>query len=154
MSKLTKEDIDKQIASDYKKWYEQIYDGELPIGNLKEVFKTALMETPPGSHQYHFSVVKLTMARPSNELRWLDIGMMINLVFAIPLKYLDSDFDIAMDKMITLEAFRNSYNKAVDLRQKQLKSKGNKLMEIAGLGGNTVNLGVNTQPRQNMQLVK
>lgn len=129
----TEVEINKQLEGDYNRFYAAVFDGELP-SDLIERFKKALMALAPAATKYNSEVVKKIILKRVNELSVMDVGVIVNAVFAVPFEKVYNNIEEALDKNIELELIRESYNKAVEDIKVKLGKKKITLMNIAGIG--------------------
>ena len=125
-------DIEIQIAAEKQTFYLSKFDGKLP-SDLIERFEKALMVSAPGQHQYHMDKVKLILSKEESELNYLELGMVINLLFSVPFDKLYSNLDEALEKNIELESVRIVYNTHVKETEDKLIKKKNILMNLSGV---------------------
>lgn len=130
-------EIDSQIQNDYNRFYSSVFDGELPH-DLLERFKKALMALAPASTKYNSEAVKKIINKRANELSFIDVGLIINGIFAVPFEKIYSDIDEAIDKNIELELIREKYNKSVEDIKEKLTKKKNTLMKLSGVNNSVV----------------
>lgn len=130
----TQREIDEQIQKDYNALYLRPYDGEiaLPI-DLIERYKRALMGIAPSTHQTHASRMKEMITKPMNELTWVEVGAIINIIQSVPFKEMYDSIEEALEKVQYLEIFRVGYNNTIAALDKKMVIKKKKLMEISGL---------------------
>lgn len=128
----TEQEIDRQIAGDYKRFYDAVYDGKLP-DDLVERFKKVLMALAPGTHMARMDVCKGIISKKPYDLTNLEVGVVINLIFTAPFDKIYDTIEEAIDCNMELEKVRNGYNLAVDQMQKVLSGKKERLMDMGGV---------------------
>ena len=128
----TEKQIDEQIQGDYARFYNKIYDGELPE-DLIELFKKAFMALSPNTHQYHANKVKEMGAKSVRDLTNLELGMVINLIVSVPPERLYKTFDESVDNILRIEVIRKQYNEIVDKMNQELGKKKERLMGLSGV---------------------
>lgn len=125
-------EIDQQINNDLNRFYSSVFDGELP-DDLLDRFKKSLMALAPASTKYNSEAVKKIISKRVNELSFMDVGLIINAVFAVPFEKVYNSIEEAIDKNMELELIREKYNKSVDDMQQSLTKKKNTLMKLSGI---------------------
>jgi hypothetical protein len=132
--RLTMRDIEDQINGDYSRFFDSIYDGELPE-NLIETFKHLLMKVPPSVHNLSSDgLSKLIEKGNKNEFRVVDVGIIINVIFSASYNEMYSNLEEAFEKHKVYEEIKRQHNKKVDDLEKSLKRKREHLMKLAGIG--------------------
>lgn len=135
----TENSIDLQISKDYKRFYDAVYDGKLP-DDLVERFKRVILALAPGEHKARMDICKGIISKKPYDLTNLDVGIIINLAFSAPLEkvYPTLTAEEAVDANIELETIRDGYNNTVNQMQEVLSKKKERLMQLSGVGGNSV----------------
>lgn len=131
MSRLTVQDIDKQIQDDMDRFNDSIYDDMLPLLFL-DYFKKAVMVIPPAAHKCGLGFIKEIINKRPDEISVLEIGVIINFIYGCPFKELYENVEEAVDTTIAFDEFRARYNQKVSDLQDSLNRKKKKLLEIGG----------------------
>src|SRR6478735_9516072 len=98
---MTEKEVDLQIGKEYNEFYTKVYDGIAVIpAYVTDLFKKALMYVAPAAHQIHANKMRMLIEKKVEELTWVEVGKMINVVTEVPLMHLFSNLDEAIDKMV------------------------------------------------------
>src|SRR6187402_2936340 len=126
----TQRDIDEQIQKEYNSFYQKVYDGEIAVpSDLIVRFRKALMAIAPNLHQIHANRMRALVDKPANELTWVEVGAVINVIQAVAFREVYDDIDEAVEKTQGLEVLRVGYNSTVAALDKKLAAKKKKLQE-------------------------
>ena len=130
----TQKDIDEQIAKEYNEFYLALYDGEIAVpSDILVRFAKALMAVPPSAHQIHANRMRALIDKPVNELTWVEVGAVTNVIQAVPFRDVYDSLDEAIEKTQGLEVLRVAYNSTVSALDKKMEKKKRALMEMGGL---------------------
>lgn len=129
---MTEKDIQDSIQVDYTRFNDHPYEGIIPEG-LIEKFKIAIMASSPVMHNYKTDKLKEMIQKREVDLNVRDVGMIVNLIFQIPLDHLCDSIEEGLEYLSQLEQLRNEYNKNVEKFQKSMERKRTRLYELAGL---------------------
>lgn len=132
-------EIEQQIDDDVQKYNTSIYDGFLPQSFI-DYFKKSLMVIPPGNHQYNMEKVKDMISRRPDEVRIIEVGMMINLIYACPFRELYDSVEQGIEMTMEFDKVREGFNKTTEDIERKLALKRQTLRKIYGLGSNTANI--------------
>ena len=130
----TEQEIDRQIAGDYKRFYDSVYDGPLP-DDLVDRFKNVLFYSAPAAHKCKMDLCKSIVSKKPYDLTNLEIGVIINLIFGVPFCSLYKTVEEAIDANIELERIRDAFNSTVNQMQEVLSKKKDRLMSLSGVTG-------------------
>lgn len=128
----TAADIERQLQAEHQAFFASQFAKELP-DDLIERFKKALMASAPGHHKYHSDKVKAIIVKKPYDLNYLDVGMIINLLFAVPFEKLYDSLEEAIEKNLELENIRELYNKIVNETEQRLSKKRGILLNLSGV---------------------
>jgi hypothetical protein len=146
---MTKEDVDKQIQGDYERFYNETYQGELPV-NFKELFEKAIIASASSQHQIKPEKLISIAEQPANTLTMVQVGIMVNVMVNIPMvRMVGDNFEDAVNLHTWLFNIKSSYNKLVDEFIKVMAKKTNRLYKLAGLEN-----AVSYKPQDNLMIVK
>lgn len=125
--------IAEQIQRDAQTFMEKPYDGLFIPEGLIDKFKVAIMTIPPQAHNYNLKKLKEVAAKKEYDLNFLEVGMIVNLIFQIPFERLYITVEEGLDYTIQLEELRNEYNQKVNEENKKLEKKRTRLLELSGI---------------------
>lgn len=142
MSNLTVEQIEATIQAEYSKYYNSPFlleDGTQLPSDLTDIFKTAIKKISPQLHQVYAKKIREIINKRLEDLTFLEVGMMVNVILGIELErlYPNLELEEMLDKHEYFEKIQISYNKQVDDLNIRLKSRKLSLMEIGGFTKNT-----------------
>lgn len=129
MSRLTEEDVNRELDADFQKFNASKYDGNVPE-KLIELFKDALFQSDPNSHQLHVSKIRELFIKKDEDLTFFEAGLMINIILRVPLSRLYEDVYIALNRMEELEKFTIEFNAKVANFKEMLSRKKDAKMRI------------------------
>lgn len=128
----TEQEIDDQIQREDKDPYlHTIFDGFVPE-LFPEYFEKSLMYIPTTAHRYNLDVVEGILDKRPNEYNNLEVGMMINLIFAVPWVNLYPDLKTAMAITREFNKIRDDYNQRSEQMEIKCAKKKITLMNING----------------------
>lgn len=129
----TEKEINDMIQEDWVKWYETIYDGELPE-NLIDIFKIALFKAPPMAYnKLHTKKLKEICAKKPYDLTRTEVGIVINTIMQGSFDNYYQNIDEALEKHAILESIQLKYNKEVKEIENNLVSKRNSLLRMSNI---------------------
>lgn len=135
----TEKDIDRAIQNDVDRFNHAIYDGTLP-DTLFDMFKRCLMILPLTSHRLNPSYIKDMVAKRQNELNFIEVGVVINLIKDVSPREVYPSLEEFLDTSIIFEAVSTEYNKKISDFEKTCIKKKNFQMKIAGLDKSTISI--------------
>lgn len=132
----TVQDIEKQIEGEYAKFQQSFFLGTVPK-DLIENFKKAILDMAPNRHQLHTKTIKTIIGKKTNELTYVELGMVVNTILAAPLFTLSEDLTSALIKLEKIETVRNDYNLAVQRKEAELMQKKQTMLKLANPGSSS-----------------
>ena len=139
---LTEKDIDKQIENEVEKFNTATYQGDVPQVFI-EFFKKAIMHIPLAQHGVGVERIKVMISRKPDDVPYIEVGVMINFIFATPFHLIYSSIEEAIEMTEKFERVKNEYNKITAEFEVSMTKKKNALMRVAGLTKETVRLKSN-----------
>jgi len=140
----TEKDIQDQIKRDIDARQNSIYDGKLPQSFL-DGFKQSLMFIAPANHRYNMQFIKTLVAKRFDEITVMEVGVMINMIYATPWYLMYKDLNEGIETTIMYDTVRDEYNKQTQEFERKISAKKNRLMKLIGQSGDTVAIG-NSSP--------
>ena len=135
----TQKDIDEQIRKDVRIFNDKIYDG-YPIpepDKLMSRFRRAVRSVSNEKTTHNLAYVKTLAKKRPDELSFVEVGMIVNVIFmAKPSDVFDS-FDEYVDVGAELQNLNVEYNKAIKEMEEKMKKKHATLSSLAGITGNS-----------------
>lgn len=128
----TQKEIDEQIHQDYTRFYQSIYDGELPP-DIMYKFRTCLMWHNAKSLPTFPVAVKNILEKKEHDFTFFDVGVIINTIMPVPYNCIYESPEQAIEATIEYVQLQEAYNKKVDQTNQQLERKRAKKYEICGL---------------------
>lgn len=139
----TEREIDLQIGKEYNEFYTRIYDGLTPIPEFTvKLFATALMCVAPAAHQIHGDKMKLLISKKIEELTWVEVGKMMNVITEVPFYLLYEDLEDALNKTMQMEQFQLYYNATVADLDSKMKKKKSSLMNLGGVNRSSITMPI------------
>lgn len=130
----TKEQIAAQVErEDIVPYLNKVYDGAIPE-SLVDQFRIAMMHLPPTAHKYSMADVEAMSIRRPDEVTNREIGMMLNVIFAVPFASMYESLEQGIEKTKAFEKIKEDYNKSTAAFQRKVEAKTNKLMSLSGVG--------------------
>lgn len=127
------EDIIEQIQrEDIEPYLNKIYDGELP-DSLVEQFRIAMMHLPPTAHKYSMDDVETMSNRRPDEITNRELGLILNVIFAIPFASMYGSIEEGIEKTKVFERIKEEYNKSTAAFQRKVEAKKNRLLSLGGV---------------------
>lgn len=130
----TAADLQKQFVKEVNEFNAKVYDGNVPK-NFMEIFKKAFMALPPSLHKYDMTFAKKLVSKRYNEISFLELGGMINMIYDTPFEKLYDSIEEGIDTTIEFDRLQDEYNKISRDFQAKMKEKYNRLAEICGIKG-------------------
>lgn len=130
----TRAEIDKQIDADIERYNNSVYDGNVP-DSFVEYFKKALMIIPPAAHKYKMGFLDALIKKHKSVITNLELGMMINLIYACPFKDIYSSLEEGIEITKQFDAVREEYNQKSSDIERQLMKKKQRLLSLSGIVG-------------------
>lgn len=144
----TPEQIEDQLnREDIIPYHNKIYDGDLPF-SFVEQFKIAMMYLPVTAHQYPMKLVKELASRSPNEVTNREVGLMINVIYAIPFASMYETLEEGIEKTMEFDRIKEEYNKAGAAFERKVNAKRARLLGLAGITNST------RLPPNGMQIVQ
>lgn len=129
--------IDEQLErEDIQPYLISIYDGHLPE-SFVEQFRVAMMLLPPTAHKYNMKDVRTMSRKRPNEISIRELGMMLNVIFAIPFSQMYATLEEGIEKTIEFEKIKDEYNQKTGAFERKIQAKRNRLLKLSGVGDNT-----------------
>lgn len=128
----TEKDIQDQLAGDYNRFWNSIYDGKIPEGLISK-FREALMFHTALSLQAHQSVMRELLETKDYDLKFLHVGVILNTLFSVPFNAIFFSPEEAMDSIIEYKEIEIEFNKRVEKRSKELEAKRQRLLTLSGV---------------------
>ena len=126
------EDINNRIAKEYQRFNNMVYDKALPFG-LVEKFRRAIMLIPQTSHKLDLPTLRTIVGKSDEKLTWLEVGIVINTIIAIPYDIYFSEPEEALDYFIELKDTMAEYNARVQAKQKELEGSRERQLNMSGV---------------------
>lgn len=133
---LTQAQIEEQLENDRIQFGDKIYDG-FTHESLMSMFKKAMMRIPPGQHGLKMSYIQKLIVKKEDELSFMDVGNMINFIYAMPFNALYETLEEGIENTLIFDNVRADYNKLSQKFEGAQQRKKIKLYEIAGIGKST-----------------
>lgn len=142
----SKADLEAQIQrEDIEPYLNSVYDGYLP-DSLIDQFRIAVMHLPPTAHKYPMQEVeKLSLRRP-NEVTVRELGMILNVIFAIPFVAMYHDLEEGICKTMIFEKIKDDYNQSTGAFDRKCQKKMERLLKLSGVGNSTPMNGMKIIP--------
>lgn len=133
----TPEQIENQLLTqDIIPYHNSVFDGEVPQ-SLIDQFRIAMMYLPVTAHQYPMKDVKRMSERMPNEVTNKELGMMINVIYAIPFANMYESLEEGIEKTIEFDKIRDEYNKNSAAFERKITAKRKRLLSLSGVGNST-----------------
>lgn len=129
----TQKEIDDQIKKEEQAFYEKPFDGYLPE-QIMYWFRNCIMYFSAMTIPASPSVIKILLDAKAEDLRFIDMAVVMTTVFAAPFNVMFENGHEAMDVLIDLKEMEVSYNKKVDEFNQAMIKKRHRLYQIAGVG--------------------
>lgn len=129
---MSEQEINQQIAQEYQKFNTAKYPGELPK-NLMVYFKKALLVVSPNTHKMTVSVLNSIVCKKQNDLNFLEVGSIVNVILEAPLSILNEDLNAALKILEEVENTRIDFNLKIKEAQERLNEKRANLVNLSGL---------------------
>lgn len=135
---LTKEQIEDQVnREDIIPYHNGVYDDNLPW-SIVEQFRIAMMHLPPTAHRYPMEEVKIMSERSPNEVTRKELGMMINVIYAIPFASMYETLEEGIEKTMEFDKIREEYNRQGEAFTRKVEAKKRRLLNFSGNNNNSV----------------
>lgn len=126
---MTDNEIQKEMNKDLLNFYNTPYKGELPK-NLIELFRMAMFQVAPVTHQVHVIKIKDIFNKKADELLFGEVGIILKAVIATPpVKIYVSMADFLKSQEV-LEKLYIQYNTDVEEFSKRQDRKRRSLIEL------------------------
>lgn len=135
----TAQDIENEINEDLRKFFQTIYDAELPSDILYK-FRQALMFHNAHSLQGSPMVIRELLKTREGELKFIHVGIILNTFFSVPFNCMFDSPEEAMNAVDEFKQIEVEYNQKVSAIQKTLAKKKAIKMNLIGGGTNTLRL--------------
>ncbi len=135
----SEKEIDEQITRDYNKFWYSVYDKELPSAVMYK-FREAMMFQNVKTLQAAPKVLQELIGTKEEDLKFVHVGIIINTLFNTPFNAIFGSPEEAMDAVIEYKEIEIEFNELVNKRSQELERKRQRLMELSGITGKTVNL--------------
>lgn len=128
----TEQEINDRITKEYLRFNNMVYDGPRPYG-LVDKFRRAIMLIPQTSHKLDLPTLKKIISKSDDQLTWLEIGIVINTIIAIPYEVYFPEPEEALDYFIELKETMVEYNERVSKKQKELEGSRERQLKMSGV---------------------
>lgn len=118
---VLKEDIDPYLN--------KVYDGYVP-DSLVDQFRIAMMHLPPTAHKYSMDDVETMSLRRPNEITNRELGMILNVVFALPFISMYGSLEEGIEKTRVFEKIKEDYNESTAAFNRKVEAKKTMLFQI------------------------
>ena len=135
----SEKEIDEQIQRDYNKFWYSVYDKELPSAVMYK-FREAMMFQNVKTLQAAPKVLQELIGTKEEDLKFVHVGIILNTLFATPFNAIFDSPEQAMDAVLEYKEIEIEFNELVNKRSQELERKRQRLMELSGITGKTVNL--------------
>lgn len=130
----THKEIEDQIHNqDIVPYLNSIYDGYVP-DSLVPQFRIAMMHLPPTAHKYSMDDVKTLSERRSDEITVRELGMILNVIFAIPFISMYETIEEGIAMTMIFEKIKDDYNNSTAAFERKVQAKRNRLFKLSGVG--------------------
>lgn len=130
--RVTMQDIEARINRKKSAFYEKRYDGKI-LPEFMEIFKKAIMRVVPSRYQIRSEGVKKIINKPIDELSFLEVGFMLNIIKDLPFAEYNSNLDEALANNEIVVSIFASYNSLVEKMVRELEVEKATSMKLAGL---------------------
>ena len=143
-------EIDNQIQrQDIEPYLNKIYDGFVSEDIIAQ-FRVAMMFIPVTAHNYSMKDVKAISYKRPDEITNRELGMIINMIYAVPFSSMYSSLEEAIEKTMAYDKIREEYNRNSAAFQRKVEAKRKRLLSLSGVGNSAVyNKGLKTIPKSN-----
>jgi hypothetical protein len=135
----TEKEINDQIQGDYNKFWNSPYEGKMP-DSIMYRFRTALMFHNAKSLQAPPSVMRKLIEKKEYDLNFVEVGVIINTMFAVPFNCMYETPEQAIDETIECKEIEIEFNKLVDKRTQELERKRARLLQLSGITKDTAQM--------------
>ena len=132
MTRITEAYIKEIVTKDYNDFYNKVYDGYIPPG-IMEKMREGLFGSRPIDFQGPPELLKALIRKKDEDLQYVDMGVVVNTIFYIPLSIIHSDLDSGLDYTALLYRMKDEFNARSEKFNETMKRKQQKLMELGGL---------------------
>lgn len=133
----TPQELEAQIyREDILPFNNGVYDGYLPE-EFVDQFRIAMMMIPVTSHQYSMDDVERLSLRRPGEITRLELGMMLNVVFAVPWASMYGSIEEGIEKTRNYERIKREYNEESEAFQVKCRKKLSRLLKLSGISNST-----------------
>lgn len=131
------QEIDSQLErEDILPYLNSIYDADLPE-SIIEQFRVAMMVLPITAHKYSMKDVRTLSTRRASEVTVRELGMIINVIFAVSFASMYGSLEEGIEKTIQFEKIKDEYNKATGAFERKIQNKRARLLKLSGVGEST-----------------
>lgn len=129
----TVEQLQDQIRKeDIEPFYAKVYDEDLPDSVIDQ-FRVAIMMLPPTAHKYSMRDVALLIQRRPDEVTIRELGMIINVIFAVPWQSMYESPEEGIEKTLVFERIKDDYAKRLAAFERKCDAKMQRLMKLGGI---------------------
>lgn len=121
-------DIQIQIQKEMQSFLDKTFPGILPEWFL-DGFEKCVMEMPQIDVPYRGDTIQDILSKKVNELSQFEVGLVTNILLAVPPKLLSSNINKYLVKKIALEGIRTNWNKMNDVETERLRKKASSFAE-------------------------
>lgn len=130
----TTEQIEEQIQKqDIEPYLNKVYDGFVSE-EIIEQFKIAMMFIPITAHKYSMKDVRTISGKRPEEVTNRELGMIINVIYAVPFASMYQTLDEGIDKTMAFDKIRAEYNKNSAAFERKVQAKRKRLLSLGGVG--------------------
>lgn len=127
---------DQIRREDIEPYLNSIYDGFVPE-SLVDQFRVAIMLLPLTAHKYSLRDIDLMSKRRPDEITVRELGMMLNVVFAVSWASMYTSIEEAIEITFAFEKLKEEYNKSTGAFDRKCQAKLQRLMKMSGITHST-----------------
>lgn len=133
----TPQQLEEQIQrEDIEPYLNKVYDGFVP-DTFVDQFRSAMMFLPVTAHKYSMRDIETMMHRRHDEVTNRELGMMLNVIFAIPFASMYGSLEEGVEKTKAFEKLKEDYNKSTAAFQRKCDAKMARLLKLSGINNST-----------------
>jgi hypothetical protein len=143
----TPQELEDQInREDILPYLNKVYDGFV-TDSLIEQFRIAMMHLPVTAHKYSMEDVEIMSLRRPGEVTNRELGLILNVVFAVPFVAMYESLEEGIEKTKVFEKIKDEYNKSTAAFQRKCDAKMKRLMSLSGVGNSMPLNGMKVIPK-------
>lgn len=133
MSRITKDEIQKQLVEEYIKWSKEPFDSVTLPEDIIEKFEKALFLTPPDKDKMSLTDIRTILNRTPQTLTRMEVGIVTNVILAVPRNVLYKNLNDWLVNGSQYSHIRDKFNEAEKEKSDYLNRKGESLARISNL---------------------